>query len=105
MDQVHSLRNALGDARLQDSFKSLLTAYQQDPSQLDEPIPTASARMDDLVTTVVEDARRPVAEPQAAEPAELYEQFPASNDALQETQHENPDHINPTNNIHTQKKK
>src|SRR3546814_5001974 len=41
MDQVHSLRNALDDARLQDSFKSLLTAYQQDPSQLDAPIATA----------------------------------------------------------------
>ncbi|HEY9555960.1 MAG TPA: MCP four helix bundle domain-containing protein, partial [Acidimicrobiales bacterium] len=89
MDQVHSLRNALGDARLQDSFKSLLTAYQQDPSQLDEPIATAYARMDDLVATVVEDARGTVAEPQADELAELYEQFLASNAELQELNNEN----------------
>src|SRR3546814_8301779 len=83
MDQVHSLRNALGDARLQDSFKSLLTAYQQDPSQLDEPIATAYARMDDLVATVVEDARGTVAEPQADQLAELSEQFLASKAELQ----------------------
>src|SRR3546814_10229868 len=71
MDQVHSLRNALGDARLQDSFKSLLTAYQQDPSQLDEPIATAYARMDDLVATVVEDARGTVAERSEEHTSEL----------------------------------
>src|SRR3546814_3667971 len=74
---------------LQDSFKSLLTAYQQDPSQLDEPIATAYARMDDLVATVVEDARCTVAEPRADELAELYEQFLASNAELQELNNEN----------------
>src|SRR3546814_16722643 len=45
--------------------------------------------MDDLVATVVEDARGTVAEPQADELAELYEQFLASNAELQELNNEN----------------
>src|SRR3546814_2170348 len=43
MDHVHSLRNTLGEARLQDSFKSLMTAYKQDATSLDEAITTAYA--------------------------------------------------------------
>src|SRR3546814_13383446 len=58
--------------------------------------------MDDLVATVVEDARGTVAEPQADELAELYEQFLASNAALQELNHENARDFAATTIFYTQ---
>src|SRR3546814_12598572 len=63
------------EARLQDSFKSLMTAYKQDATSLDEAITTAYAKMDDLVGTVVADAQGTLAEPQADEPPELHGHF------------------------------
>src|SRR3546814_5531753 len=58
--------------------------------------------MDDLVATVVEDGRGTVAEPQADELAELYEQFLASNAELQELNNENAGDFASTTTFYTE---